>query len=124
MVLIDFKGEPSEAELYARFAYHLIAKDYRLNRHLYDEPEMGITHLRSRLSCTDDKMLDTFLCAYQYLVRRGVSTSFARTAMIERARKGMDWRSVVFVDYKAHRRPDPRVTNRGVSTEELEGSGQ
>lgn len=113
---IDFKGEPSECELYARFAYHLIARDYRAHPDRYDQPQQGIHQLRMRVKPTDDMLLDVFLSAYQYLVARGVLMEFARTAMIERARRGLDFRRVVFVDYKGTRRSDPRVTNRGVTT--------
>jgi hypothetical protein len=107
---IDFKGEPSECELYVRFAYHLIAKDYRAHKERYTHPQQGIYHLRMRLKPIDDMMLDLFLAAFQYLASRGVPMKFARTAMIERARTGMDFRSVVFVDYKGTRRDDPRIT--------------
>lgn len=112
----DFTGEPSVCELYARFAYHLIACDYSRHPQNYSDPSDGIAHLRQRIKAVDDLVLDTFLCAYQYLVGRGITMRFARTAMIERARKGLDFRSVVFVDYKAQRRRPPRVTNRGGST--------
>ena len=111
----NFSGEPSECELYARYAYHLILKDYRAHKSAYERPQEGIHQLRMRLKPTDDMMLDVFLAAYQYLTARGVLLEFGRMAMIERARKGMDFRSVVFVDYKGARRRDPRVTNRGVT---------
>lgn len=112
----NFSGEPSELELYARYAYHLIAKDYRAHMYRYREPCEGIRQLRDRLKPIDDFMLDTFLAAYCFYASRGVLMLFVRTAMIERARKGMDFRSVVFIDYKGTRRRDPRVTNRGVTT--------
>lgn len=113
MAYETFSGEPSECELYARFAYHLIAKDYRAHPADYRPPQQGIYLLRRRIGAIDDWMLDLFLSAYQYLAARDVRMSFARTAMIERARKGLDFRSVVFVDYKASRRYPPPVSNTG-----------
>lgn len=115
MAFETFVGEPSECELYARFAYLLIQKDYHAHGERYSDPGAAIGQLRGRLAPVDDSMLDLFLAAYQYMARRGVLLEFARTSMIERARKGLDFRSVVFVDYKATRRSDPRVTNRGVA---------
>lgn len=105
-----FEGEPCECELYARFAYHLIVRDYHAHPLNYERPQDGIKLLRKWYAQVDNMMLDTFLCAYQYLVARGVSLKFARTAMIERARKGLPFRAVVFVDYKAQRRGNPRIT--------------
>jgi len=112
----DFPTEPNMCELYARFAYLLIERDYRQRVDAYAYPVQAIKALRDRFAPADDVVLDTFLAAYQYLAARGVTMRFARTAMIERARKGLDFRAVAFVDYKAHRRADPRVTNRGVSS--------
>lgn len=122
MAYETFQGDPSECELYARYAYHLIAKDYRTQPNAYTHPQQGIYHLRMRLKAIDDMMLDTFLAAYSFYVSRGLELKLARTAMIERARKGMDFRSVVFVDYKAHRRLPPRVTNRGGQANAMEES--
>lgn len=122
MAFDNFQGDPSELELYARYAYHLIAKDFRAHKDRYEEPSRGIYYLRLRLKPIDDMMLDTFLAAYSFYVARGLELKLARTAMIERARKGMDFRSVVFVDYKAHRRLPPRVTNRGGQANAMEDS--
>jgi len=107
---VDFKGEPSECELYARYAYHLIARDFRAHPELYQVPQHGIADLRHRVAPTTDWMLDLFLATYQYLAARGVDMKFARTAMIERAKQGLDFRRVVFIDYKGGRRDDPRIT--------------
>ena len=50
-----------------------------------------------------------------YVARNKMQSRRWRYAVIERDRFGMGFRSALYFDYKATRRDDPRVTNRGVT---------
>ena len=67
------------------------------------------------------KTINTWCLAYALAWLPLYQTRTAREGFILRARQGCTWRSVAFPAYKSHRR-DPRVTNRGVASDDLIGN--
>lgn len=105
----------SFSEVLARVAYRLIER--RLSPDLLERftHDALIRHLARQLDWRGWSALSFWVNAYLYRFDQGELEEFTRTAFIMRARLGMDFRSVAFADYKATRRRDPRVTNRGVT---------
>jgi len=107
-------SDASFSEVCARVAYQLIDRRLRL----YGDGILPVTDILNRLQRQLNKhgwaCMSFWVCAYARSAANGELPEFTRTAFILRARLGLDFRSVAFIDYKAARRRDPRVTNRGV----------
>jgi len=103
-------GKPTTTEQWVVYAYDRIVQDYRLYPQSYDIPADGIRRLMKRVAYREWAELDLVLAAFCYAAARGYQLKLARTAMLMRAVEGRPLREVVFVDYKATRRDDPRIT--------------
>jgi hypothetical protein len=114
----------SEQEVLARVAYRLIERHWRYLRYPPEQAPEYIFDLANALAPLFFGRLELYVCAYGYHVSRGLQAKFVRTTMVEQARMGASHRGVCLWSYKANRRPDPRVTNRGVSTGVSKGGRQ
>lgn len=102
-------------EVCARVAYRLIEMDFRRFPHEYrTSPPLAIHNYAFTLSRNGFPNLDLWLVAYAFHIANGIRASVVRDEMIWRARTGASLRHCVHWTYKAGRRDDPRVTNRGV----------
>jgi len=104
------EGKPTTTEQWVLHAYALIVLDYHQYPQNYDVPADGIRRLMKRVVYRKWLELDLVLAAFCYAAARGYQLKLARTAMLMRAAEGRPLREVVFVDYKATRRGDPRIT--------------
>ena len=108
-------SDASDSEVCARIAYQLIlraARHYPAGQPA--RPEV-LQSLCRRLDAKHLSTLSLWVHAYLRGLNAGELIEFSRTAFLFRARLGLDFRRVAFIEYKAHRRCDPRVTNRGVT---------
>jgi hypothetical protein len=106
-------SEASWIEVRARVAYRLIERDWRTHRYPAQEAPARVWALAHRLPFDEPASLEAFLVSFGMHIERGLTTKLIRTLMVERARMGCTWRSVLLWSYKAQRRVPPRVTNRG-----------
>jgi len=114
-------SDASFSEVLARVAYRLIE---RATLHPYYRDWTNadcFAHLARRLDKAGLSALSFWVSAYLHHYHGCEIPLFTRTAFIMRARLGMDFRSVAYFDYKAPRRRDPRVTNRGVTPRATKG---
>jgi hypothetical protein len=117
-------SDASEQEVLARVAYRLIERHWRYLRYPPDMASEYIFALANGLAPMFAGRLELYVCAYGFHISCGLRAKFVRATMVERARMGATHRGVCLWSYKAHRRPDPRVTNRGVSTGVSKGGRQ
>jgi hypothetical protein len=103
-------GKPTTTEQWVQHAYDLIVQDYQQYPQNYDVPADGIRRLMKRVVYRRWVELDLVLAAFCYAAARGYRLKLAYIAMLMRAAEGRTLREVVFVDYKATRRDDPRIT--------------
>lgn len=102
------------SEVLARVAFSLIVYDFRRNKPAYDEPTLGMYRLAVSLDRGGFRALSCWVAAAAFeITASGCSLANWRDRVILRARNhaanrraGVPWR----------RSPNPRVTNRGVST--------
>lgn len=109
-------SDASMSEVLARVAYRLIERRMALLDQVHGKPYLWTLALPRQLDRAGWAALSSWASAYAFAESRGELPAFTRTAFIMRARLGFDFRSVMFVEYKATRRSDPRVTNRGVAS--------
>jgi hypothetical protein len=114
-------SDASMSEVCARVAYRLIERRCALLIRYQKDPQLWTLTLVRQLDRAGWFVMSFWCSAYAYRLSQGELPPFTRTAFIMRARLGMDFRSVAFIDYKAPRRRDPRVTNRGVTTTATKG---
>lgn len=108
--------DASFSEVLARVAYQVILKDYRRWGQEGDNPLEYLRGLEHAMEYHKFYAISAWISAYRYGVSQGQRSGVLRTQYIMRARMGLLWRQVAFIEYKANRRRDPRVTNRGVIT--------
>lgn len=108
----------SVSEVCARVAFRLIQRDYWCYRHLYKEPARGMGGLSRLLDAQGWACMATWVRAYaaQWSIFHTVAA--IRDGIVDRARYGASWRHAAYAGYKATRGADPRVTNRGVSSDD------
>jgi hypothetical protein len=103
-------------EVQVRVAFQLVKLDYKRNRVRYENPREGLAALARDLRSSGWAPLATFISAWSLRVKPGArALQNEYKAALSRAREGHTFRRVAFAGYKAGRRHDPRVTNRGVS---------
>jgi len=115
--------DASFSEVLARVAYRYIWRQYFFGVYHDTDPIAFLRFCEMRAQRAGFEAIAAWICAYRYAAFHGELTRFARTQFIFRARLGLDYRSVMTAGYKANRRRDPRVTNRGV-TESPTGKGE
>lgn len=106
-------SDASMSEVLARVAYRLVERRCELLVRYQKSPHLWTLTLPRQLDREGFGTLSAWACAYAFAESQGEDPPFTRTAFIMRARLGYDFRSVMYADYKAHRRVPPRVTNRG-----------
>lgn len=107
-------SDASLSEVLARVTYRLIERRLVLDNLIRYPASELLTHLVHQLDRHGFSALSFWASAYNYALSQGELPEYTRAAFVMRARMGMDFRSVAFVEYKGSRRRDPRVTNRGV----------
>jgi len=108
--------EAAFSEVLARVAFQLIKRDYSYYRSMYEDPPRGMLGLAALLRANGWNVMATWVTAYSMQWSEFTPIGLIRERMVFSARCGQAWRRIVYPDYKAHRRADPRVTNRGVSS--------
>lgn len=108
-------SDASMSEVLARVSYRLIERRLTWYDEPFDEPRELVSRLYRQLDRRGWKVLSSWVSAYAFFLAQGELPVFTRTRFIFRARLGYDFRSTMYTDYKAPRRRDPRVTNRGVT---------
>ena len=117
-------SDASLSEVLTRVAFRMIERDYRRNPSHYGIPEQGIYRMRMTYLYGKFDVLDTWCLAYQCYVSKGMRLKLIKSMHIERSRFGLPWRSSIYFDYKASRRHDPRITNRGVTVRSRKQVGE
>lgn len=103
------------SEVLARVCYQLVKIEYK--RHPNPATATGpivIGMLQQRLGRGTLPWIDTHLLAAAVALQSGTPLRVWRDSICQRSRAGLGWRACVFAGYKAGRRNDPRITNRGV----------
>jgi hypothetical protein len=106
--------EAAFTEVLARVAFQLIKRDYACYRSMYEEPARGMLGLAALLRAHGWSVMSTWVTAYSMQWSDFTPIGLIRERMVFAARCGQEWRRIVYPAYKAGRRDDPRVTNRGV----------
>lgn len=107
-------------EVHLRVAYRLVQRDFKRNRVRYEDAAGGLLALARQLDLDGFPQYTLFIRRWAAIVKVGRTTlSKEYQSALSRARLGHTFRRVAFDGYKESRRPDPRVTNRGVVSERV-----
>lgn len=118
MFPLDDLRNATMSEVLARVAFRLIQRDYWCYRSLYDEPVQGMGGLARQLAANGWPCMATWVRSYAVQWMPFYPLAAIRENVIARARSCASWRHAAYPAYKATRRADPRVTNRGVSSDD------
>jgi len=108
-------SDASLSEVLARVSYRLIERRLAWYDEPFELPIEALSILYGQLERRGWSVMSTWVSAYAFYLAQGELPEFTRQRFIFRARLGFDFRSVLYADYKAMRRGDPRVTKRGVT---------
>lgn len=104
-----------QPEVVARVVYRYVELAYRRDPEAFASPRSGIKATLLPLLCWRDPVVSCAAWALQYAVCSGGSTTAKwLTHAVMASRAGLTFRHCYYAEYKASRRADPRVTNRGV----------
>lgn len=100
-----------------RVAAAIVRRDYNRNPMLWASPARRLFVLSQDATIKSVGFYSSFLLSWSVALDRGPKTLSGIIADSKRlSLEGHNWRRCAFPAYKAHRRDDPRVTNRGVKT--------
>jgi len=116
--------EAAFTEVLARVSFRLIVRDYRAYPERWKEPFEAMRMVAYHLEEEGFSAMAFWVRAYAVQWSDITPITFVREGMIWRARCGETYRRVAYPEYKANRRADPRVTNRGVSPSRRQTRGQ
>lgn len=102
-------------EVTARIAYRLVVRKFNSLHSPQIDPVLLVQLCRIDLDDAQLPLVETALTALQFfLIRKEGRARDWRDRAIALSRYGYGFRRCFYDDYKANRRPDPRVTNRRV----------
>lgn len=113
-MVVNF-ADAGMSEILARVCYRLIEQEWRRRGSPKDGTgPITIGMLQERLGQGTFPWVDTHLLAAAVAIQSGTPLRVWRDTVCSRSRAGYDWRRCLLREYKANRRSDPRITNRGV----------
>lgn len=99
-----------------RVAAAIVRRDYNRNPMLWASPARRLFVLSQDATIKSVGFYSSFLLSWSVALDRGPKTLSDIIADSKRlSRQGYNWRRCAFPAYKATRRDNPRVTNRGVT---------
>lgn len=108
------------SEILARVTFRWIHYVHQHSQQVVMTPKERISEAYQWARDAKLETLAAWCLAYHQAWLPLYQTKATRDGFILRAREGKTWRSVAFPSYKANRR-DPRVTNRGVARDDVQG---